>query len=171
VPLADLSRPSNVVDAAWRTIFRLGFPVARVWWRLRGKPHEGALVAVHVGPALLLLRSSYRKAWNFPGGTIRRGETPEAAARRELLEEIGLTAGRLIPAGEASGIWDWRNDHVHFFMLRLDRLPELRLDKREIVAARLVPPGELESMALTGPVAVYIARARLGGTPSGRGDD
>jgi 8-oxo-dGTP diphosphatase len=40
--------------------------------------------------------------------------------------------------------------------LRLDQLPELRLDNREIVAARLVSPEELPGMALTGPVAAYL---------------
>jgi hypothetical protein len=47
---------------------------------------------------------------------------------------------------------------VHFFELRLDRLPELQLDNREIVAARLISPSELRGMALTGPVAVYLGR-------------
>jgi 8-oxo-dGTP pyrophosphatase MutT (NUDIX family) len=76
---------------------------ARIWWRLRRQRHDGALVAVHVGPALLLVRSSYRIAWNFPGGTIRRGETPEMAARRELAEEIGPAGYRLLAPRAASG--------------------------------------------------------------------
>jgi 8-oxo-dGTP pyrophosphatase MutT (NUDIX family) len=118
-------------------------------------------VAVHVGAALLLVRSSYRIAWNFPGGSLRHGETPEVAARRELAEEIGLAACSMLPRGVARGIWDGRRDQVHFFELRLDRLPELQLDNREIIAARLVLPDELRGMRLTGPVAAY-----LGGPPS-----
>lgn len=151
----------RLLDLAWRTVFRTGFPLARLWWRLRPqRQHEGALVAIHVGPALLLVRSSYRSEWNFPGGGIRPGEAPEAAARRELAEEIGVAASVLAPAGEASGIWDNRPDRVHFFELRLDRLPDLRLDNREIVAARLLLPEQWRDMRLTAPVVAYLARNR-----------
>lgn len=151
------------LDAFWRTAFRLGFPLARVWWRLRRDRHEGALVAVYVDRGLLLVRSSYRTEWNFPGGTVKRGETPEAAARRELAEEIGLIAPRLEPAGEVSGIWDGRRDRVHFFELRLDGLPELKLDNREIIGTRLASPEEILTIAVTGPVGVYLARTTAAG--------
>ena len=48
----------------------------------------------------------------------------------------------------------------HFVVggLRLDQLPELQLDNREIIGARLISPSELRGMALTGPVAVYLGR-------------
>jgi hypothetical protein len=37
---------------------------------------------------------------------------------------------------------------VHFFELRLDRLPALQLDNGETIAARLVLPVELRGMRL-----------------------
>jgi 8-oxo-dGTP pyrophosphatase MutT (NUDIX family) len=150
--------PFSLLDLGWRTAFRLGFPLARFWWRLRRRRHQGALVAIYVGQALLLVRPSYRAEWTFPGGGIERGETPEAAAQRELAEEIGLEATPLLPDCVLCGTWDGLRDEVHFFTLQLDQLPRLRLDNREIIAARLVSPDDLHKLALTGPVAAYLRR-------------
>jgi 8-oxo-dGTP pyrophosphatase MutT (NUDIX family) len=121
---------------------------------------EGALVAVYVGPALLLVRVSYRHGWQLPGGNILPGEMPEAAARRELAEEIGLTVPVLRPAGDVFGFWDGRHERVHFFELLLAELPELKLDNREVVEVRLTPPDELPSWMLTGASAAYLGKVR-----------
>jgi 8-oxo-dGTP diphosphatase len=150
----------SLTDLAWRTAFRAGFPLARLWWRLLRPRHQGAAVAVWVGPALLLVRSSYRRGWHLPGGGVRRSETPEAAARRELAEEVGLKASLLSAVGSCCGTWDGRRDRVYFFELRLAELPELKLDNREIIEARLIPPAELQRLMPTGPLAAYLDRAR-----------
>ena len=125
-PLASASEMNSpqlgglaLLDFAWRAAFRLGFPLARIWWRLTRPQHEGALVAVYVGSALLLVRTSYLVGWHLPGGGVRRGETPEIAARRELAEEIGLTASALVPAGVTCGTWGGRRTLLHFFELQL----------------------------------------------------
>ena len=145
-----------LLDLFWRTVFRLGFPLIRTWWRVLRLRSESAVVALYVGLDLLLVRHSYRSGWHFPGGGVRRGETPEAAARRELTEEIGVVAPTLVAAGVA-WVQSERRQRVHFFELRLVELPDLKLDNREIIAARLFSPGELESMARTGAVAIYVA--------------
>jgi hypothetical protein len=80
----------SLVDLSWRTAFRLGFPLARLWWRMTAPRHEGVLVAAYIGPALLLVRSSYRRGWHLPGGGVRRGEMPETAARRSWPRKSGF---------------------------------------------------------------------------------
>ena len=40
--------------------------------------------------AVLLVRLSYRNSWGLPGGLLKRGETPEQAALREVKEESTL---------------------------------------------------------------------------------
>jgi 8-oxo-dGTP diphosphatase len=158
-PMSDPASAESptLVDTAWQIAFRLGFPLARIWWQLRRQRHDGALVAIHVGESLLLLRSSYRRAWNFPGGSVRQGETPERAVRRELAEEIGFVShAPLRLVGAVRGVWEGRRDRVFLFMMRLERLPPLRLDHREIIGARLVPIEDLHNLALTGPVQAYV---------------
>jgi len=92
------------------------------------------------------------------GGTVRRGETPEAAARRELAEEVGLATSALFHVGFVCGTWDGHLDRVHVFELRLDALPKPQLINREIIGAPLWSADELRGVAATGPVAVYLGR-------------
>jgi 8-oxo-dGTP diphosphatase len=139
-------------------VFRLGFPFAMAWWRLTRPRHESAVVAIYIGSALLLVRQSYRVGWHLPGGGIRRGETPEAAARRELVEELNFPAPTMHFAGVMCGAWGVRRGRVHVFEVRLADLPALELDNREIIATRLFSIDALHSISPNGLLAVYLAR-------------
>jgi 8-oxo-dGTP pyrophosphatase MutT (NUDIX family) len=52
-------------------------------------------VVVRRGTQVLLQQRGGDGLWGLPGGALNPGETLEAAARRELLEETGLSAGTL----------------------------------------------------------------------------
>lgn len=39
---------------------------------------------------VLLVHPTYKDTWDIPGGYVERGESPAAACRRELNEELGL---------------------------------------------------------------------------------
>jgi 8-oxo-dGTP diphosphatase len=56
---------------------------------------------------VLLIRRGRAPAlgsWSLPGGAQRLGETAEAAARRELMEETGLSVGALTFAAHVDSI-------------------------------------------------------------------
>ena len=88
--------------------------------------HPGAAAVVPVAsdprgpnPTLLLIRQ-YRYAtggtlWEIPAGRLGPDEEPAACARRELLEEVGVTAGRLEPL---TTIWTspgFTDERIHLF--------------------------------------------------------
>ncbi|MBV8959668.1 MAG: NUDIX domain-containing protein [Actinobacteria bacterium] len=51
----------------------------------------GAMCVIDDGQGrVLLVRQPYRAGWGMPGGFLKRGETPEACAVREVREEVGL---------------------------------------------------------------------------------
>ena len=132
-------------DRLWRIAYRVGFRAARLWWRLRRPGHDGAVVAIWQGGRVLVVQQSYRRNLSWPGGGIRRGEEPREAARRELREELGLDVDLdgLVLARDTVVNWDFRRDRVRVFELRLRAEPVLRVDNREIVAARFVDPRAL----------------------------
>ena len=50
----------------------------------------GALIHDGAGKILMVRTHKWRDRWGIPGGKIERGETAEAALRREILEETAL---------------------------------------------------------------------------------
>ncbi|KIR63555.1 NUDIX hydrolase [Micromonospora haikouensis] len=51
---------------------------------------------------VLLVRPSYKDHWDIPGGYVEPGESPRAACKREIGEELGLT----VPLGPMLVV-DW----------------------------------------------------------------
>ncbi|MEW9532261.1 NUDIX domain-containing protein [Microbispora sp. NPDC049125] len=75
--------------APWHVGFVASLPRRRV--------AAGALFRDSAG-RVLLVEPTYKPEWDLPGGMVEAGESPTAACRREVLEELGLDrpAGRLL---------------------------------------------------------------------------
>jgi ADP-ribose pyrophosphatase YjhB (NUDIX family) len=74
-------------------------------WTYYGNPVAAAGAVIVRGARVLLVRrgrAPYKGTWDIPGGFVEAGENAEAALRRELREELGVTARTLRFVGSAS---------------------------------------------------------------------
>ena len=145
--------------------------------------HPGSVVLIPVtatGKVLLIrqFRQSVEKVLlEAPAGTREPGESPEATARRELREEVGYKAGKLIPIGGSWVAPGYSTEYSHAFIateLEPDPLPA---DEGEDIVVeefdfsdihRLIIEGELEDQmsiaALLSAQHVYMDKINPGRT-------
>jgi len=86
----------------------------------------------------------YKDGWEFPGGKIEPGETPEEALKREIREELDAE----IEVGESAGRIEYDYPEFHlsmdcFFCVLLSGA----LILKEHEAAKWLRPEELDSVA------------------------
>lgn len=122
---------TRVLDACYRGAFRLAYPLAMLWWCLRG--NTGITVAVWVGERVLLVRHSYKLGLRLPGGSVRSGEDHRLAAARELQEEVGLR----VPLNDLHLVGPFQSTYGTNYLYEIELLvePKLMVDRREIVSA------------------------------------
>ncbi|MCK8782911.1 NUDIX hydrolase [Roseomonas sp. NAR14] len=131
------------------------------------RPWIGIGVIVLRGEEVLLVRRGKPPRmgeWSLPGGAQHVGETAEAAARRELLEETGVTVGPLELAAVVDSIVPDEAGAVRFHYTIVDFCarwvagePRAACDVTE---AAFVAPADLPGYRLTPEAERVIALAR-----------
>jgi 8-oxo-dGTP pyrophosphatase MutT (NUDIX family) len=114
--------------------YRLAYRLLQVFWFVARPRKRGVKCLVTCHDRVLLVRHTYgSRAWDVPGGAIKRGESPRAAAHREMEEELGLHAVDWASIGELQGNVNHRRDTIHCFHAELCE-PTLTLDHGELAA-------------------------------------
>ena len=126
--------------------------------------HPGAAAVVPVlsdpegpDPTLLLLRQFRYAAggtlWEIPAGRLADpGEEPAACARRELLEEAGVTAGRIEPL---TTIWTtpgFTDETIHLFLATQLHPAEHQREHDEFIEVQPLPLSRALEMIRIGDI-------------------
>ena len=136
--------------------------------------HPGAVVMIpQCDDMSLLLIHQYRHAigrslLEFPAGTLEPGEEPLAAAKRELIEEVGQAASQWVELGSLYPAPGFCNELQHLYLARGLAPRAARPDPDEIIEVTRMRESEVEAAIAEGrmtdakSIAIYVRAKLLG---------
>lgn len=90
------------------------------YWKLFHIETKGVRVMIINQDKVVLVRHWYNSLWVMPGGGIKKHETPERAAVREIKEELGIEIEQLdYLLGVYSNKKEGKNDTVYTYVVKL----------------------------------------------------
>lgn len=120
--------------------------------------HPGAVTLIPIDSlGRVLFVRQYRHAvgkelLELPAGTLNVGEEPEACALREVREETGMSAGKLVKVGEFYLVPGYSTEYMHIYLasdLQVDPLPG---DEDEFITVEAIPLDELPDLVSQGAI-------------------
>jgi ADP-ribose pyrophosphatase YjhB (NUDIX family) len=105
---------------------RVAYAGLRTYWFVV-RPHVVGVkcILTHGGDVLLVRHTYGNRAWDLPGGTVRRHEVPRHAAEREMHEELGRRIEDWTSLGELFVNTNHHDDNLHLFQAHV---PDRKLD-------------------------------------------
>lgn len=128
-------------------LLRLIYSIYRIYLFFVRPVQTGVRVLMIKDGQVLLVRQTYIPGWFMPGGRLKRGETLEQAARREVKEETGAVLGEMSLLGVYTHFKEWKTDHNIVFLsqdftngdLHDDEIAEVRYHPLEALPEDLWP--------------------------------
>lgn len=133
-----------IIDSAYIVYRTIRLPLKWYWKIFKIDTHGLRILIVH-NNSLVLVRHWYNGLWVMPGGGIKKTESPEEAAVREVFEETGISIQNPdYKLGAYSNTKGGKRDTVHCFVIKLSERPVFKERFRfEISDIKLCPFDEL----------------------------
>jgi ADP-ribose pyrophosphatase len=118
--------------------------------------HPGAVTILPVdAEGRILFVRQYRHATGkelleLPAGTLNKGEQPEPCALREIREETGFAAGKLIKLGEFYLAPGYSTEYMVVFLAKELHHDPLPVDQDEFITLEAIPIEQAYDLALHG---------------------
>ena len=107
-------------------------------------------------PRILLIHQFRHAAngmvWEIPAGTLEPGEPPEACAKRELVEEAGMEAGKLVRLTTIYTTPGFTDERIHLYMATTLRPMALARDADEFITVHEKRWSEVGRMIKSGKI-------------------
>lgn len=117
-----------------KILLKIIYPLIHLKWLIFGKPDAVKVLLTHSDKVLMIKKSYKGEEWYLPGGLIDEGETPEQAAHREVLEELGIDAEHLV-SGDSKAFHPTKGFDLFTFVVDLAKT-DVHPDGIEIEDAR-----------------------------------
>lgn len=125
-----------------------GYPLFRLLIR---RSHRAYVVII--SPRGILVTKNWlglQQNWRLPGGGVQKGEKVRVAARRELVEELGIsvpeTSLKQLTKSPQKAYHGYKYD---LFTLRIKKLPIINLDTKEIIDTAWVSRARLKKFPIS----------------------
>ncbi|MCM1305854.1 MAG: NUDIX hydrolase [Bacteroides sp.] len=158
--LTEIEKTAHVLYEGWIISLRVddvtlpdGRDAKREYVSHRG---GAAVLAVDDEEYVYLVRQfryPYREELvEIPAGKLEEGEEAIYTARRELDEEIGMTAEEILPFGVIYPTPGYTDEHLHIFLAKGLKKTHMHLDDGEFLRVERVPYKTVLSQVLSGEI-------------------
>jgi 8-oxo-dGTP pyrophosphatase MutT (NUDIX family) len=120
-------------------------PIVRAYWFLFVPDTYGVKVVLEKNDKILLVRHTYGSGdWTFPGGSIENDEVPKDAARREIIEELGIHISDIAVCDTFVSTHEYKRDHITVCFTVVDT--HIHADPFEIAEADWYQPDNIPDL-------------------------
>ena len=108
------------------------YPVMKLYWRIFKPQTTGVKVFIKYKNKVLFVQHSYGlKSWTLPGGGVKKNESLEETAKREVKEEVGIKLNKITNKGSFIYNEEGKQDTVFVFLAEVEN-DFVKIDNLEI---------------------------------------